>query len=196
MLDLEAAFQLYSLLADGNVVRIAKSLVADVGDQARLHMAPIVVQWAVPLASVLTELAMEFARVLPALALVQAVLVGSSSLKCEMKLHLEELELIVDGLSVRQGMDPSLWLELDSAVAEIVEKQNQLFEWVAEVARLQKENSTAAENSLLRRSTRDRTLRHWDLAMIVLIAGSAFLVEQSEHPLAAGLEQVVLLVAE
>ncbi len=32
--------------------------------------------------------------------------------------------------------------------------------------------------------------------MIVLIADSAFLEEQSEHTLAAGLEQVVLLVAD
>ena len=128
MLELEAAFQLYSLLADGSVVRIAKSLVADVGDQACLHPAPIVVQYGVHLASESIELAKEFARILLTLALVQALRVGSSSPKCEMKLHLEEFELMVEELSVRQGTDPSLWLELDSAVAEIVEKQNQLFE--------------------------------------------------------------------
>ncbi len=113
-----------------------------------------------------------------------------------MKLHTEELDLTAEELSVRQGMGLSLWLELDSAVAEIVEKQNQLVEWVVEVARLQKENSAAAENSLLRRSTMDRILRHWDLAMIVLIADLAFLEVQSEHTLAVDLEQVVLLVAE
>ena len=69
-------------------------------------------------------------------------------------------------------------------------------ELVVEVARLQQENSPAAENSLLRRSTKDRILRRWDLAMIVLIADLAFLVVQSEHILAAGMEQVVLFVAD
>ena len=67
---------------------------------------------------------------------------------------------------------------------------------MVEVARLQKENSTAAENSLLRRSTRDRTLRRWDLAMIVLFAGLLWMEVQSEHTLAAYLAQVVLLVSD
>ncbi len=71
-----------------------------------------------------------------------------------------------------------------------------MLELDVEVGRLQQEYSTAAENSLLRRSTRDRTLRHWDLAMIVVIADLAFLEEQSEHSRAVDLEQVVLLVAE
>ena len=80
------------------------------------------------LASEPVELAREFARIPLALALVQALLVGSSSPRCEMKLHSGELEWIVEELSVRQEMDPSFWLELDSAVAESVEKQNQLVE--------------------------------------------------------------------
>ena len=65
-------------------------------------------------------------RILHAVALVQALLAGSSSPRCEMKLHSEELDLTAEELSVRQGM--GLSLELDSAVAEIVEKQNQLVE--------------------------------------------------------------------
>ena len=65
-----------------------------------------------------------------------------------------------------------------------------------EVARLQQENSAAAENSLLRRSTRDRILRHWDLAMIVVIAVSAWMEDQSEQSLAADVKPSVLLVAE
>ena len=80
------------------------------------------------MASESSELAKEFARILPALALVQVLLVGSSSPKCEMKLHSEGFEFVVEELSVRKGMNLSLWLELDSAFAEIVEKQNQLVE--------------------------------------------------------------------
>ena len=132
MLELEAAFQLYSLLADENVVRIAKNFFADVGDQASLRKPQIVDEDSARLACESAESAQVSARILPALVLMLALLVGNSSLRCVMKL-----------------------------------------EWVVEVARLQQENSAAAENSLLRRSTKDRTLRHWDLAMIVVIADSA-----------------------
>ena len=155
LLELEAAFQLYSLLADENVVRIAKNFVADVGDQSSLRKPQIVDEGSARLARESAESERESARILPALVLNLALLVGSSSLRCVM-----------------------------------------ILEWVVEVARLQQENSAIVENSLLRRPTMERILRHWDLAMIVVIAGLAFLKEQSEHALSAGLEQVVLLVAD
>ena len=151
MLELETAFQLYSLLADENVVHIVKSFDADIGDPASLHRPQAVDEGSARFA---TEAA-ESALILPAVAQVLALLAGNSSLRRVMKLA-----------------------------------------WVVEVARLQQENSAAAENSLLRRSTKDRILRRWDLAMIVLFADLAFLVVQSEHTLAVDLEQGVLLVAE
>ena len=134
MLELEAAFQLYSLLADEIVVRIAKNFFADVEDQASLRKPQIVDEDSARLACESAESARESARTLPALVLMLALLVGNSSLRCVMKLEL-----------------------------------------VVEVALLQQENSAAAENSLLRRSTKDRPLRHWDLAMIVLLADSAWM---------------------
>ena len=160
MLELEAAFQLYSLLADEDVVHIEKSHCANVGDLADPHTAPIAVQCSVQLAAVSIELAKELARIQPALAIMSALLDDSSSQKCETSLHSEELDWTAEELSARLGKDRSLWLELDSAVAEIVEKQNQLVELVVEVARLQKENSAAAENPLLQHSTKDRILQH------------------------------------
>ena len=89
MLELEAAFQLYSLLADGNVVRIAKNFLADFGDQASFRKPPIVDEESARLACESAESARESARILPAVALMLALLVGRSSPRCVMMLEWE-----------------------------------------------------------------------------------------------------------